>query len=141
MLGDDLAVQQQVIEEYIREVEAEYEWQRRRLRLTQTLRQELHRMRKLLEIRRVKMIVGSLAIVLAAAMLAGAAGRGPLAPLLTRPQHKPIVQKHVLRQTPRPVLLPDRAPTTVPLGRCTNYMSEEGYQRWLKQTGSRPVCP
>jgi hypothetical protein len=147
MFGDDLAVQQQVIEEYIREVEAEYEWQRRRLRLTRTLRQELHRMRKLLEIRRVKMIVGSIAIVLAAAILAGAAGRGPLAPLFTRPQHKPFVQKRVPKPTPRPALLRNRAPATprgslaVPLGRCTNYMSEEGYRRWLKQTGSHPLCP
>ena len=91
MFGDDLAVQQQAIEEYIREVEAEYEWQRRRLRLTRTLRQELHHMRKLLEIRRVKMIVGSIAIVLAAAILAGATGQGPLAPLLTRAQHTPFV--------------------------------------------------
>jgi len=140
MFDDDLAVQQQVIEEYIREVEAEYEWQRRRLRLTRTLRQELHRMRKLLEIRRVKMIVGSIAIVFAAAILAGATGRGPLAPLLTRPQHRPFVQKRVLEQTPRPVLLRDRAPT-VPLGRCTNYMSEEGYRRWLRLTSSQPACP
>jgi len=29
----------------------------------------------------------------------------------------------------------------VPLGRCTNYMSVEGYKRWLRQTGARPVCP
>jgi hypothetical protein len=130
---DDLAFQQQVIEEYIREVEAEYGWQCRRLRLTRTLRQELHRMRKLLEIRRVKMIVGSIAIVLATAILAGATGRGPLAPLLTRP-HKPFVQ------TPRPPLLRDRAPT-VPLGRCTNYMSQEGYRRWLRQASSQPMCP
>lgn len=140
MFGDDLAVQQQVIEEYIREVEAEYEWQRRRLRLTRTLRQELQRMRTILEIRRVKMIVGSIAIVLAATILAGATGQGPLAALLTRPQHKPFVQRRVLKQTPRPAVRRDRAPV-VPLGRCTNYMSEEGYRRWLKRTGSKPVCP
>jgi hypothetical protein len=139
MLDDDLAVQQRAIEEYIREVEDEYEWQRRRLLLTRTLRQELHRMRKFLEIQRVKMIVGSIAIVLAAAILAGATGRGPLAPLLTRPQHKPFVQRRAPKQTPRPALLQHRAPM-VPLGRCTNYMSEEGYRRWLRQTGSQPVC-
>jgi hypothetical protein len=146
VFGDDLAVQQQVIEEYIREVEAEYEWQRRRLRLTRTLRQELHHLRKILEIRRVKMIVGSIAIVLAAAVLAGAAGRGPLAPLLRHPQHKPFVQR-VLKQPPRPALLRHRAPALplgrpgVPLGRCTNYMSEDGYRRWLRQTDAHPVCP
>jgi hypothetical protein len=139
MVCDDLALQQQALEAYIREVEAEYEWQLRRLRLTRNVRQQLHRMRKLLEIHRVRMIVGSIAIVLAAAVLAGATGHGPLAPLLTR-QNTAVVQRHVLTPPPRPSMLPDRKPA-VPLGRCTNYMSDDGYQRWLSRAGSQPVCP
>lgn len=153
ILDDDLAVQQQAIDEYIRKVEAEYEHQRLYLQLTRNLRRELYHLRETLEIRRVKMIVGSIAIVLAAAIVAGATGRGPLAPLLTRSQNKPSVQRPVLRpqdnpsvprgvlkQTPRPALLQNRTPAA-PLGRCTNYMSEDGYRRWLTQMGSQPVCP
>jgi predicted DNA-binding protein YlxM (UPF0122 family) len=151
--ADDLAVKQQEIEEYIRKVEAEFEWHRRRLRVTRSLRRELHHMRKLLEIRRVKMIVGSLAIVLAAAIVAGATGRGPLAPLLARQQPRTFVQRRVPEQTPpptlprqapkqppRPILLRDRAPA-VSLGPCTNYMSAKGYHKWLRQSGSQPACP
>jgi hypothetical protein len=141
MLDDDLAAQQHVIEDYIREVEAEYQWERRRLRLIRTLRSELQRLRTLVEIRRVKMIVGSIAVVLAAALLAGATGRGPLAPMLTRPKHQSSVQPRVLKQPPHPALRREPAPASVPLGRCTNFMSEDGYRRWLRQAGSQPMCP
>jgi hypothetical protein len=128
-----LAVQQQVIEEYIREVEAEYQWHR--LRFIRPLRHELHRMRRLLHNRPVKMIACSIATVLAAGIMAGATGHVSLAPLFTRPQQERFVQRHVVKPAARP--LRDGSP----LGRCTNYMSDEGYLRWLRHAGSQPVCP